>query len=75
MSLREKHFKEKGVVNSVKGKRDTEDTGWKALPLQFGHRASLGAFLEQFQRQALEGRQNRMGWGWMSGKYMETMMK
>lgn len=47
--FREKHFKEKGVVNSFKGKRDTEDTGWRVLPLQFGHRASLGAFSEQFQ--------------------------
>ena len=32
----EKHFK-KGLVNSFKGKRDPEDTGWKVLPLQFGY--------------------------------------
>lgn len=33
---RVKHFEEKGVVNSFKGKRDPEDIGWNVLPLQFG---------------------------------------
>lgn len=33
---RVKHFEEKGMGNSFKGRRDPEDTGWNALPLQFG---------------------------------------
>ena len=45
----EKHFK-KGLVNSFKGKRDPEDTGWKVLPLQFGYH-------QEPSWQALGGRQ------------------